>query len=129
MSGKSPVDSGKLKHGSSEKMSDVALANDLIEEIGGSRHIGDMFRKACAELRARFPHRDDPENKWTERRLRGWWNNESQTVRHFQMMELYETAEAVRRARDAHAAFKQKTARLREMAELRAQERNRNLAS
>ena len=129
MSGNSPVDSGNLKHGSSKKMSDVGLANDLIEEIGGSRHIGDMFRKACAELRSRFPHRDDPENRWTERRLRGWWNKESRTVKHFQMMELYETAEAVRRARDEHAAFKQKTARLREMAQLRAQEHNRDMAS
>lgn len=129
MSGNSPVDSGNLIDDTSKKMSDVRLANELIEEIGGTRHVGVMFRTACAELRKLFPHRDDPENKWTERRLRGWWNNESQIVRHFQMMELYETAEAVRRARDEHAAFKQKTARLRQVAQLRAQERYRDLAS
>jgi len=110
-------------------MSDVTLANDLIKEIGGSRHVAVMFKNACAELRRIFPHRDDPENKWTERRLRAWWNNESQTVRHFQMMELYETAEAVRRARDVHAEYRQKTARLRQMAQLRTQARDCDVAS
>ncbi len=115
-----PEDSGKLKQGVSTKMDDVATANFLIAEIGARRHIGDMFRTACRELRARFPHRDDPENQWTERRLRGWWNNESRIVKHFQMVELYETAEALRNARDAHAEYKAKTERLRQMAQLRS---------
>lgn len=115
----SPEDSGKLNKGLSKPMSDVSTANFLIEEIGARRHIGDMFRIACRELRARFPHREDPENQWTERRLRGWWNNESRTVKHFQMMELFETAEALRNARNAHAEYKAKTAALRKMAELR----------
>ena len=119
MPGKSPVDSEKLKQGVSTQMDDVATANFLIEEIGARRHIGDMFRTACRELRARFPHRDDPENQWTERRLRAWRNKESRVVKHFQMVELYETAEALRNARDAHAEYKAKTERLRRMAELR----------
>lgn len=118
MLGKSPVDSGKLKHGKSEPMSDVALANDLISEIGGKRHVGDMLRTAWKELNKQFPHRDDPENKWTERRLRSWWNRESQTVRHFQMVELFLTAEAVKEARKNNAAYRAKTARLAEMAKL-----------
>lgn len=129
MPGISPEDSGNLKQGNAGQMSDVALANSLIEEIGARRHIGDMFRHACRELRARFPHREDPENQWTERRLRGWWNNESRTVKHFQMVELYETAEALRRARDEHAEYKAKTERLRQMAKLRAAGSNRDLAS
>ncbi|PWE56789.1 hypothetical protein DEM27_10525 [Metarhizobium album] len=108
-------------------MDDVATANFLIEEIGAKRHhIGDMFRAACKELRARFPHREDPENQWTERRLRGWWNKESRVVRHFQMMELYETAEQVRKAREEHADYRAKTALLRQMAELRSTTRNRD---
>ena len=125
----SPEDSGKLKQGVSTKMDDVATANFLIEEIGARRHIGDMFRTACRELRARFPHREDPENQWTERRLRGWWNNESRTVKHFQMVELYETAEALRNARDAHAEYKAKTERLRQMAQLRSAARSGDVAS
>jgi hypothetical protein len=128
MSGIFPEDSGKLKYRKSERMDDVATANFLIEEIGARRHIGEMFRTACRELRARFPHRDDPENQWTERRLRGWWNNESRVVKHFQMVELYETAEALRKAREEHAEYKAKTERLRQMAQLRKAGIDRNLA-
>lgn len=119
MSEKPPVDTGLLKQGKERRMSDVAVANFLVEQIGGKRRVNEMLYAAWRELSNRFPHRDDPENRWTERRLRGWWNNESQTVRHFQMMELYEAAEAVRKLRDEHAEFRAKTARLREMAALR----------
>ena len=117
MSGKSPEYSGKLKYVKSEKMDDVATANFLIEEIGGKRHVGDMLRTACKELRARFPHRKDPENQWTERRLRGWWNKESRVVKHFQMVELYMTAEELREARKEHAEYRAKTAHIRQMAQ------------
>lgn len=124
-----PGEKEKAEQGIREQMSDVATANFLVEQIGGGRRVNEMFRAACRELSRRFPHRKDPENKWTERRLRGWWNNESQTVRHFQMMELYETAEAVRKARDEHAEFKAKTARLREVALLRSAARDCDLAA
>ncbi|TBY54547.1 hypothetical protein E0H59_13775 [Rhizobium leguminosarum bv. viciae] len=125
----SPEDSGKLKQGNAGQMSDVALANSLVAEIGARRHIGDMLRTACRELRERFPHRDDPENQWTERRLRGWWNKESRIVQHFQMVELYETAEALKNARDTHAEYKAKTERLRQMAQLRSAARSGDVAS
>jgi len=128
MSGISPGDSGKLKQVERKKMNDVATANFLISQIGGKRHVGDMLRTACRELRARFPHRDDPENQWTERRLRGWWNSESRVVKHFQMVELYETAEALRKARDEHAEYRAKTQRIRQMAELVAADEARGLA-
>jgi hypothetical protein len=128
MAGMSPGNPGKLKQGTKKKMSDVATANFLVEEIGARRHIGDMFRTACRELRARFPHRDDPENQWTERRLRGWWNNESRTVKHFQMVELFETAEALRKAREEHADYINKTAALRQMAQLRKAGSDRSVA-
>lgn len=118
MAGISPEDSGKLKYAKSEQMDDVATANFLIEEIGGKRHIGDMLRTACRELRSRFPHRADPENQWTERRLRGWWNKESRIVKHFQMVELYVTAEELRAARKDHAEYRAKTAAIRQMAQL-----------
>lgn len=114
-----PGNTGETKQGKERRMSDVAVANFLVEQIGGKRRVNEMLYAAWRELSKRFPHRDDPENKWTERRLRGWWNNESQTVKHFQMMELYETAEALRKLRDEHAEFRAKTARLREMAAFR----------
>ena len=108
-----------VKQGNSEQMSDVATAKFLIEEIGNSRHVGEMIYRSYIELKKRFPHKEDPQNKWTERRLKAWWNNESQKVQHFQMMEMFETAEALRRARDEHAKFRAKTERLRQVAQLR----------
>lgn len=102
-----------------EHMSDVATANFLVEQIGGKRRVNEMLYAAYRELSKRFPHRDDPHNKWTERRLRGWWNGESEVVRHFQMVELFTAAEAVRKARNDHAEYKAKTAHLVEMAALR----------
>ncbi|PZP64986.1 MAG: hypothetical protein DI604_25725 [Delftia acidovorans] len=120
MSGISPGNSGKLKQGNCKQMSDVATANFLVEEIGGKRRVGDMFHAAVKELNKRFPHKDDPQNKWTERRLRGWWNKESKVVKHFQMMELYDTAEQLRKARQDHADFIEKTARIRSLAQLAA---------
>lgn len=118
MPGISPENSGKPKYVKSEQMDDVATANFLIEEIGGKRHVGDMLRTACRELRNRFPHKQDPENQWTERRLRGWWNKESRIVKHFQMVELYVAAEELRAARREHAEYRNKTALIRQMAEL-----------
>lgn len=120
MSAESPGFAGKLKQGNCKQMSDVATANFLVEEIGGKRRVGEMFHAAAKELNKRFPHRSDPQNKWTERRLRGWWNKESNVVRHFQMMELFDTAEQLRKARQDHAEFIQKTARIRSLAELTA---------
>lgn len=121
-------DSEKLKQEERKQMSDVATANFLVEQIGGKRHIGEMLRTAWKELSKRYPHRDDPENKWTERRLKAWRNNESQIVKHFQMMELFETAEHLRRARDEHAEYRAKTARIRQMAELIAKNDHRGVA-
>lgn len=128
----SPENTGNVnkdEKGRSDHMSDVTTANFLVEQIGGKRRVNEMLYAAFRELSKRFPHREDPHNRWTERRLRGWWNNESQVVRHFQMLELYETAEALRAARNEHAEYKAKTARLREVAQLRAQARAGDVAS
>lgn len=125
----SPRDSEKLKQEERKQMSDVATANFLVEQIGGKRHIGEMIRTAWKELSKRHPHREDPENKWTERRLKAWRNNESQVVKHFQMMELFDTAEAVRAAREKHDEYKAKTAALRQMAQLRSAARDSDVAT
>lgn len=129
MPGELPEYTGSLKQGKCKQMSDVATANFLVEEIGGKRRVSDMLYTAYRELNKRFPHKDDPENRWTERRLRGWWNKESRNVQHFQMMELYETAEQLRKARQDHADYIEKTARLRKMAELRASSRVGNVGA
>lgn len=124
MPGEPPEYAEMLKQGKCKQMSDVATANFLVEEIGGKRRVSEMLYTAFRELSKRYPHKADPENKWTERRLRGWWNNESNVVKHFQMMELYDTAEQLRKARQDHAEYIEKTARLRALAELRASSRS-----
>ena len=129
--GINPEYSGEEKHceqGKGEHLSDVATANFLVEQIGGKRRINEMLYAAFRELSKRFPHREDPHNRWTERRLRGWWNGESEVVKHFQMMELFSTAEAIRAARKEHEEYKAKTANLRRMAQLRAKGGHRDLA-
>lgn len=124
-----PGEKNERKQGKGDQVIDVTTANFLVEQIGGKRRVKEMIYSAFRELNKRFPHKEDPQNRWTERRLRSWWNGESQIVRHFQMLELYETAEAIRRARDEHAEFRAKTARLRQMAELRAASRAGDVAS
>lgn len=110
----------RLKQEKQKQMSDVATANFLVEQIGGKRHVGDMLHTAWRELSKRFPHREDPENKWTEKRLKSWRYNETNVVKHFQMVELFETAEALRAARNEHAEYIAKTARIRALAQLTA---------
>ncbi|OMQ42042.1 hypothetical protein [Ensifer sp. 1H6] len=115
----------KLKQGKCKDMSDVATANYLIRSIGGGGRVGDILFEAAGILKKLFPHKGDPKKQWTERRLKAWWNNETDVVRHWQMMELYAAAEAVkdenellRAARREHADFIEKTSRIRALAEL-----------
>ena len=120
--------SERLNKEDRKKMSDVATANFLVEQIGRHRNVGVMLHAAWKELHKRFPHKEDPENRWTESRLKAWRYNESRSVSHFQMVELFETAEALRKARDAHDEYMAETARLRQMVELRKAQFNRDVA-
>lgn len=81
-------------------MSDVALANVFIEEIGGTGQVKAMLASAHRFLRENFAHRDEPEKQWTERRLRSWWNKESQKVEFWQMVELATAAELAKIKRE-----------------------------
>lgn len=98
-----------------KQMSDVAQAQHLISAIGGGgSNATALLGKAEEKLQKLFP-----KGGWTYRRLRAWWNNETEIVRHWQMMQLYEAAsvvkseaELLREARKQYADFKQKTARL-----------------
>jgi hypothetical protein len=115
----------KSKKGKCRQMSDVATANYLVRSIGGGGRVGDFLHTASKELRRLFPHAGERKKQWTERRLKSWWNAESDVVRHWQMMELYEAAETVKSerellkaARREHAEFIEKTAHIRALAEL-----------
>lgn len=82
-------------------MSDLALANVFIEEIGGTISVKSMLANAAKFLRENFRHGDDPEKQWTERRLRSWWNKECRKVEFWQMIELATAAELAKAKREA----------------------------
>lgn len=120
-----PGKSGENKQGPSKKMSDVMTANYLVRSIGGNGRVNEILYRAARKLTELFPHNDEPHKQWSERRLRGWWNKESDCVRHWQMVELYEAAakskeerELLRKAREEHAQFIQKTAAIASLLEL-----------
>lgn len=104
-----------LKKEKLKQMSDVAQAQYLISAIGGGgSNAQAMIGKAEAKLKSMFP-----ESGWTFRRLRAWWNHETDVVRHWQMVELYEAAakakeerKLIASARREHAEFIAKTARI-----------------
>lgn len=81
-------------------MSDVALANTFIEEIGGTNKVKVMLAEAHKFLRKHFKHVDEPEKEWTERRLRSWWNSECRKVEFWQMIELATAAEMAKQMRE-----------------------------
>lgn len=102
---------------------DVRQVRFLMRTIGGDGRVNDFIYRVFKVMTALFPHEGDPKKQWTERRLKAWWNNETDVVRHWQMMELFAASEAVKSeremlnaARKEHAEFIQKTARLRQMA-------------
>jgi hypothetical protein len=123
--GKKAGKPGETEQGHSKKMSDVLTANYLVRSIGGSGRVSETIYRAARKLSDMFPHKDEPQKQWSERRLRGWWNKESDCVRHWQMVELYEAAartkeerELLRKAREEHAQFIEKTARIAALLEL-----------
>lgn len=107
-----------------KQMSDVAMARSYVADIGGSTRVKVMLANAYDRLNELFPHKHDPENGWTERRLRAFWNQEAATVQFREMVELHRAAEKakaerelIKKARKEHAEFIEKTARLRSLLE------------
>jgi hypothetical protein len=101
----------KYREGKKE-MSDVALAKSLIKDIGGHGQVATMIFNAYTTLSRMFP-----QSQWTARRLKSWWNQETENVLHREMRELYQAAqvkkaeqELIREARNEHKQFLAKTA-------------------
>lgn len=105
-------------------MTDVLMARSLVQDIGGRQCVKSMLFTAYRTLTEMFPHKDRPRDQWTERRVRSFWNMEASTVQYREMMELHEAARKqmaeralIARAREEHAAFVEKTARIRSFLE------------
>jgi hypothetical protein len=112
---------GKHEQGKqmSNVASDVSQAKFYIQAIGGGGKVYAMIGKALDKLNELFPHKGEPEKQWTERRLRAWWNHDTDIVRHWQMIELHAAASKAKeerelfdKARKEYADFIQKTARI-----------------
>lgn len=117
---------------SQKQMSDVAMARDYVADIGGRGKVKTMLAKAYDALAKAFPHTDDPENQWTERRVRAFWNYDTASVQFREMMELHRVAEKEKaerellaQARTEHAAFIEKTASIRALLERQSENYSR----
>lgn len=100
--------------GKGRRMSDVALARELVAEIASHcwRGKGDMIDRVHTAVSSQFPN-------WTRRRIRAFWHREAASVRYHEMIELAEVAraerdrrKAIEEARKDHADFVARTARL-----------------
>lgn len=107
-----------------KQMSDVALARSYLTDIGGDGKVKGILNAAYSRLVEMFPHKDHPEWRWTERRVRSFWNREAAYVEFREMRELHTAAakakeerELLIRARKEHAAFIEKTASYRALLE------------
>lgn len=107
-----------------KQMSDVAMAQSYVRDIGGGERFKVTLARAYRKLTDMFPHEKDPENQWTERRVRGFLSADAATVQFREMVELHRAAvqakaerELIKRARKEHAAFIEKTANLRALLE------------
>lgn len=105
-------------------MCDVAMAQSYVRDIGGKGSAKAIWARAYRFLTDMFPHHHDPENRWTERRVRGFLHMDAATVQFREMVELHRAAEAAKaerklleEARKEHAAFIAKTTSLRALLE------------
>jgi hypothetical protein len=117
---------GKAPANTDKKMSvsDVALARSYVADIGGAGKVKAILGNTYSRLVSMFPHKNEPDWQWTERRVRSFWNGEAAYVEFREMRELHAAAakakeerELLQKARKEHAAFIEKTASLRALLE------------
>lgn len=100
------------KNAEKPAMSDADLAADLLDDVIGTRGIREpvksMLERAYSELRKR-------NQAWTRRRVRAVFNKEANRIDHREIEEL----RAVVQARRQHAAYREETARIVQMATVR----------
>lgn len=102
------------------KMSDVALARNLVAEIAGHswQGKGDMIDRVYTAIDEHFRELKQP-HSWTRRRVRAFWHREAAGVRYHEMIELARVAaaekakrERLEEAKKDHADFVTRTARM-----------------
>ena len=108
-------------------MSEVQFATDaekavhLLDKVIGVRGIREPVKSMLERAYGLLSKRN---SEWTRRRVRAVFNREANRIDHREIADM----EAILAAREEHAAYREETARLAQMAIVRAQEHSGNVA-
>jgi hypothetical protein len=103
-------------------VSDIDLAASMMDEVIGHRGIREPVKSMLERAYSRLRQENDA---WTRRRVRAVFNKEANRIDYREIREM----EAVIEARKQHAAYREETARIAEMAVIRAQASHCNVAA
>ena len=103
-------------------MCDADLAANLMDDVIGERGIREPVKTMLERAYSALSKRN---SAWTRRRVRAVFNREANRIDYREIEEM----RAVIEARKQHAAFREETARLAQMAVVRAQAGDREMAS
>jgi len=90
-------------------MSDADLAADLLDELIGYRGVREPIKNMLDRAYVKLSRKS---SKWTRRRVRAIFNKEANRIDNREIAEM----EAVIEERRNHAAYKEETARIAQMA-------------
>lgn len=97
-------------------MSDVDMAASLLDNVIGARGIREPVKAMLERAYALLSRRN---SAWTRRRVRAVFNKEASRIEYREIEDM----RAILKAREQHAAYRAETARIAQMAVVRAQER------
>ncbi|MFC0246428.1 hypothetical protein ACFOLL_04495 [Falsochrobactrum ovis] len=104
-----------------QPMSDVDMAASLLDDVIGARGVREPVKSMLERAYALLSRRN---SAWTRRRVRAVFNKEASRIEHREIEDM----RAILDARKKHAAYREETARLAQVAVIRAQERVGNVA-
>lgn len=104
-----------------QPMSDVDMAASLLDDVIGARGIREPVKSMLERAYALLSKRN---NAWTRRRVRAVFNKEASRIEYREIEDM----RAILEARNKHAAYREETSRLAQMAIIRATERDCHMA-
>ncbi len=104
-----------------QPMSDVDMAASLLDDVIGARGVREPVKSMLERAYALLSRRN---SAWTRRRVRAVFNKEASRIEYREIEDM----RAILDARKKHAAYREETARLAQVALIRAQEHVGNVA-
>jgi len=104
-----------------QPMSDVDMAASLLDDVIGARGVREPVKSMLERAYALLSRRN---SAWTRRRVRAVFNKEASRIEYREIEDM----RAILEARKKHAAYREETARLAQVALIRAQEHIGNVA-